>query len=302
MKRAYMTAVASFVAGAVCATVLMRAYAQQGATAPATAPAGEAGTAETLPPNQTGQNGNGAASQARIAASPRHAQWLEKEIKVAGNDKPLKVWIVYPERADKAPVVLTVMEIFGMTDWVRATTDQLAADGFIAMAPDFLSLKPEGSAVSSLSGEEVVADLNACRDYAMKNIPSSNGKTGIVGFCWGGGQVFNYAVAQPDLDAAVAFYGTPPLSGRAPNAEQLAKIKAPMAGFFGGSDNRVTSLVEPTKAIMDQNKQVYETHVYAGAGHGFMRQQTGANGAAAKEAWPAAVKFLKEHLEAPAKP
>ena len=194
-------------------------------------------------------------------------------------------------------MVLTVMEIFGMTDWVRATTDQLAADGFIAMAPDFLSLKPEGSAVSSLSPAEVVADLNACRDYAMKNIAASNGKTGIIGFCWGGNQVFNYAVAQPGLDAGVAFYGTPPTQGRTPDAAQLAKIKAPMAGFFGGNDNRVTSLVEPTKAIMDQNKQVYETHVFAGAGHGFMRQQTGANGAAAKEAWPAAVAFLKEHLE-----
>ena len=96
----------------------------------------------------------------------------------------------------------------------------------------------------------------------------------------------------------VAFYVTPPIQGRDPDAALVAKIKAPLAGFFGGSDNRVTSMVAPTKKLMDANKQVYEPHVFDGAGHGFMRQQTaGPNAAAAKEAWPAAVAFLRGHLE-----
>ncbi len=300
MKRPYITALTSFFAGAACTAFLMHAYGQQ--TAPATAPADvQSATATSLPPNETGQGGNGPASQNRLKNSPRHAQWVD-DIKVPGSDKPLKAWVVYPERPDKAPVVLTVMEIFGMSDWVQATTDQIAADGFIAIAPDFLSIKPAGAAVSSLTPAEVIADLNACRDYAAKNIPAASGKTGIVGFCWGGTQVFNYAVAQPELSVGVAFYGTPPLAGRNPDADQLAKIKAPLAGFFGGSDNRVTSMVQPTKDAMDKLKLTYEPHVFPDTGHGFMRQQSGGNfpagnAKAAQDAWPAAIKFLKDHLE-----
>ena len=136
MKRHYVTAMASFVAGAACATLLMRAYAQQAvpATAPANEPAADVATASTLPPNEVGQ-GNGPASQGRLKNSPRHGEWVE--VAVPASDKKLKVRVVYPERPTKAPVVLTVMEIFGMTDWVRATADQIAADGFIAMAAGF---------------------------------------------------------------------------------------------------------------------------------------------------------------------
>jgi carboxymethylenebutenolidase len=244
------------------------------------------------PPNESGQNGNGEASKNAWNSSPRHRE--EIEIAVPGQEKKMKAYIVHPERADKAPVVLCIMEIFGMTDWVKATADQLAADGFIAIAPDFNSLKGANNQVSSIPDAEIMADLNAARDYGLK-LPSANGKSATIGFCYGGGKSFNFAAAQPELNAAVVFYGTPPADS------ELAKIKAPVAGFYGGNDNRITSTVAPTTEKMKNLMKVYEPHVYAGAGHGFMRAQTaGANETAAKEAWPLVIKFLKENTKADA--
>jgi len=240
-----------------------------------------------------------AQSQERIDKSPRHGEWIE--IKVPGREKPMKTWIVYPERADKAPVVMVIMEIFGMTPWIRATTDQLAADGFIAIAPDFLSGKgPNGGdvsadqargVISSVRQPEVTTDLNAVREYALK-IPAANGKIASIGFCWGGGMSFGYAVDQPALDAAVVCYGTPPAD------DAIAKIKAPIAGFYGGNDARITATVPATTEKMKAAGKTYEPHVYDGAGHGFMRQHapgdSAANQKAASEAWPLVIKFLKE--------
>ncbi len=240
-----------------------------------------------------------------LEKSPRHGEWVD--IAVAGAKTPLKSYIVYPERKDKAPVVIVIHEIFGLTDWARSVADQLAADGFIAIAPDLLSGhgKDGGGtdsypsrgdvtkAVSGLKATEVIAGLNAVRDYAMK-LPAASGKTATVGFCWGGGQSFAYAAAQPELDAAVVYYGTPP------GPDALAKIKAPVLGLYGGSDARVTSTVEPTAAAMKKLDKPYTPHVFDGAGHGFLRAQDGQNGAnlkAAQQAWPQTIAFLQEHLK-----
>jgi carboxymethylenebutenolidase len=235
-----------------------------------------------------------------IEKSPRHGEYVD--ITVPGAKTPLKAYIVYPERKDKAPVVIVIMEIFGLSDWIKGVTDQLAADGFIAIAPDMLSGHgPNGGGTESLGGrdgvtqavrglkaDEVTADLNAVREYGMK-LPASNGKTATIGFCWGGGQSFAYASNQPDLNAAVVYYGTP--------AKDLDKVKAPVMGFYGGNDNRITSTVQPTEEAMKQLGKKYTPHVYDGAGHGFLRQQDGANMKATQEAWPATIAFLKENTK-----
>jgi carboxymethylenebutenolidase len=262
------------------------------ATPPAAAPAATRPAAANLPPGETG-------AMERLNTSPRHGEWVE--VKVPGQEKPMRCYIVHPERADKAPVVLVIMEIFGMSDWIRAVTDQLAADGFIAIAPDFLSNKGAGGgpippdqargAIGQLRDPDVMDGLNAAREYAIK-LPNANGKSATVGFCWGGGKSFTYAAQQPELNAAVVFYGTPPAD------DQLSKIKAPVAGFYGGNDARVTATVEPTAKKMKDLGKVYETHVYAGAGHGFLRQQANAaNMKATVEAWPEVVKFLRENTK-----
>ena len=144
-----------------------------------------------------------------------------------------------------------------------------------------------------LKPDEVKAGLDAVREYGMK-LPSSSGKTATIGFCWGGGQSFAYAAAQPELSAAVVYYGQPPA------AEKMANVKAAVAGFYGGNDNRITSTVEPTTAKMKELGKTYAPHVFEGAGHGFLRQQGAADTAnhkAADQAWPETVKFLKEHTK-----
>ena len=87
-----------------------------------------------LPPGESGV-------AAHLTASPRHGEWVRYE---AGTEDTMEAWVVYPERSDKAPVVVVIHEIFGLTDWARAVADQLAAEGFLAVAPDFLSGKAPG--------------------------------------------------------------------------------------------------------------------------------------------------------------
>ena len=242
-------------------------------------------------------------ARAVLEKSPRHGEWVD--IKVPGKEVPLRAYIVYPERADKAPVVIVIHEIFGLTDWVRGVADQLAADGFIAIAPDMLSGHgPNGGGTDSLGGQdkvvrtirelkvtEVMADLDATREYAIK-LPSASGKSAAIGFCWGGGQSFAYATAQPELNAAVVYYGTPP------SQQEMAKISAPVAGFYGGNDNRVTGTVKPTEQEMKKLNKSYSPHIYDGAGHGFLRQQSNsANAQAAQQAWPATIQFLREQTK-----
>ncbi|HXE55424.1 MAG TPA: dienelactone hydrolase family protein, partial [Tepidisphaeraceae bacterium] len=189
-----------------------------------------AGLAQAAAPGTPGGLPPGADNAKQVLdRSPRHGEWVD--IKVPGKTAPLRAYVVYPERPDKAPVVLVIHEIFGMTDWVRGVADQLAADGFIAIAPDLLSGHgPNGGGSDSLGGQqnvvrtirevkapEVMADLDATREYALK-FPSASGKSACIGFCWGGGQSFAYATHQPDLNAAVVYYGTPPIQ------EEMAKI------------------------------------------------------------------------------
>ncbi len=264
------------------------AIAQSSAPAPTSAPAAGIAPYE-------------AQSKDRLNKSPRHGEWVEVPVKDA---KPMRSYIVYPERPDKAPVVIVIMEIFGMSDWVRATTDQLAADGFIAIAPDFLSGKGENGAevspdqargmVSKLQKDEVITKINAARDYGIK-LPAASGKSATIGFCWGGGMSFSYAAAQPDLNAAVVFYGTPPAD------DQMAKIKCPVAGFYGGNDARITATVKGTTEAMKKLDKKYDPHVFEGAGHGFMRAHaptdSPANQKAADTAWPLVVQFLKDNTK-----
>lgn len=220
-------------------------------------------------------------------------------------DLKIHTWVVYPERKDKAPVVLVIHEIFGMSDWVRAVSDQLAAEGYIAVAPDMLSgMGPDGGGTESLGdhvGETIrklslddeVKRLDAVREYAIA-LPAATDKTASIGFCWGGGVSFGYATRQPKLNAAVVFYGTPPKS------DAIANITCPVLGLYGGDDARVTATVADTvKAMADLNKQ-YDPHIYDGAGHGFLRQQEGRNGAnlkASQQAWGETIAFLKKNLQ-----
>lgn len=241
-----------------------------------------------------------------LESSPRHGEWVDVE--VPGSNDKIRTWVVYPERRDKAPVVLVICEIYGLTDWIRAVADQLAEDGFIAIAPDLVSGKgPNGGGTESatsrdevvrwirgLTTDEVLARLNAVRSYGI-GLPAANGKTATVGFCWGGSQSFLYACRQPDLDAAVVYYGS------SPDSALLARLsKAPVLGLYGGDDARVNATIEPAQNVLRAMKKTYEVEIYEGAGHGFLRAQSGRDGAnlrATQKAWPRTIEFLKKHTK-----
>jgi carboxymethylenebutenolidase len=214
---------------------------------------------------------------------------------------------VYPERRTKAPVVLVVHEIFGLSTWVRAVADQLAADGFIAIAPDLLTMKnlPTGpdsvvapaarAVIGTLDRADIDRHLSALAAYGMA-LPAAQQKYGIVGFCWGGSTSFLHAVAAgPALGASVVYYGG------SPQPAQLASVRAPVLGLYGENDARVNSTIPPADSAMKANGRTYVQEIFPGAGHGFLRQQDGQNGAnmeATRRAWPMTVQWFRKHLGA----
>ncbi|MFY9343136.1 MAG: dienelactone hydrolase family protein [Planctomycetota bacterium] len=244
-----------------------------------------------------------------LEESSRHGEFVDIALTDGGK---LNTWVVYPERADKAGVVLVIHDIRGMSDWIRAVGDQLAQDGFIAVVPDFLSGKgPDGGGTASLGREvgqtirkleeaEVKARLDAATVWASK-LPAANGKTAVLGYCWGGTQSFGYALAQQALQAAVVFYGSVPGSSatEVPD-DRIAKIAAPVLGLYGGNDARINATLPPTIAAMMKHGKTYEFHTFEGAGHGFTSRQDGAGGAnlsAVQHAWPLVLTFLRRHLK-----
>lgn len=256
-----------------------------------------AATSQTqgLPPDAAG-------ALARLSSSPRHGEWVTIR---TGDGDSLRAWVVYPERSTKAPVVLVVHEIYGLSSWVRSVADQLAADGFIAIAPDLLTMKnlPDGpdsvvaplavAAIRTLDPAWVQRQLDAVAQYGM-SLPSAQKKYGIVGYCWGGGVSFAHAVHAPSLGASVVYYGVSP-----PTAS-LASVRAPVLGLYGGSDARVDATIPPADSALRALGRTYVPTLYPGAGHGFLRQQTGMDGAnlaAARAAWPATVAWFKKYLE-----
>lgn len=263
----------------------------QGASAPAVA------RDENLPPGEL-------EAKAALEKSPRHGEYVD--IALPGGGAPIRTWVSYPERQDTAGVVLVIHEIFGLSDWIRSVADQLAREGFIAVAPDLISgLGPAGGGTDSVSSrddvvklvraltpEAAAARLTAVHDFAVK-LPASNGKSATIGFCWGGARSFHYAAIQPELDAAVVYYGT------SPEATNLAKVRPPVLGLYGSDDARVNATVGPTQAEMTRLGKSFEVHFFEGAGHGFLRAQDGREGAnlrATREAWPRTVAFLAEQL------
>lgn len=233
----------------------------------------------------------------RLNNSPRHADWVDIE----SSDRTIKAFVVYPERKDKAPAVLVVSEIFGLTDWVRSLCDELAENGVIAIAPDlhsgqkFEDLDAARKATSALSKEQVKADLDATSDYVLTKIPSCNGTLTVCGFCWGGGVTFAYANENPKLKAAYSFYGTAPDS-----ADKVKNIACPVYGFYAENDERVNATISKAEELMKGAGKKYKPLIYKGAGHGFMREgeapdASGPNKTARDDAW-ARWKTLLKHL------
>jgi carboxymethylenebutenolidase len=245
-------------------------------------------------------------AKARLEASPRHREYVQ----LKHGDRTVQALVVYPEVKSKAPVVILIHEIFGLSEWAKEMADELAGQGFIVIAPDLLSgFGPNGGgssefasqdatvkAVSGLDPDGVLADLDAAADNGKK-LPASNGKVAVVGFCWGGSKSFAFAAHRKDLSAAFVFYGTGPAD--------VSGVTAPVYGFYAGNDARVGATVPGTTSAMKAAGKTFEPVTYDGAGHGFMRagedpgNTVPGNKTAREEGFARLVKLLHEMKGAP---
>jgi carboxymethylenebutenolidase len=242
-------------------------------------------------------------AKARLENSPRHLEW----VKVKQGKRDVSCFLAFPEVKEKATAVVVIHEIFGLSDWVRGVADQFAEAGYIAIAPDLLAgAAPDGGgtaelgsgdavrkAISSLSPDQITADLNAVVAYVAK-LPACNGRVAVAGFCWGGTQTFRLATNNKDIKAAFAFYGSGP-----DKAEELARIQCPVYGFYGGNDARVNATIPKSTELMKQVGKTYEPVTYEAAGHGFMRageapDASEANKKARDQAWQRVKRLLKQ--------
>jgi carboxymethylenebutenolidase len=244
-------------------------------------------------------------AKARLDASPRHHEYVN----LTHGSRTVQAFVVYPEVKAKAPVIVLIHEIFGLSDWAKEMADELAAQGFIVVAPDLLTgFGPNGGAsdsfpsqdattkaVSGLDAAVVNADLDAAADYAKK-IPAGNGKIAVAGFCWGGGKSFAFAAHRKDLSAAFVFYG--------PGPSDVTTITAPVYGFYAGNDARIGATIPATTEAMKAAGKKYDPVTYDGAGHGFMRageapDASPANKAARDQGFTRLVSLIKEMRSAP---
>ena len=265
---------------------------------------------------------------ARLAASPRHAEW----VKVAwepGSPDSLMAWIVYPSTSNaRTPVVVVVHEIFGLSTWIRGVADQVAADGFIAIAPDLESRVRGGPTTVELSGDSArkliqgvsIAERNrgitAVARYAMSQ-PAAAARYAVIGFCWGGQTVWGHAIngGTSGYSGGVAYYGAPfmsqgePGSPAEPIRDSLAKIQKPVMLLSGSKDTRIGAAMPSVESMMKSLGKWYYGKNYDGAAHGFLRIQDDpktppdpsenqANVAATNDAWPRTLEFLRTNLRA----
>ena len=295
-------------------------------------------TAGSVQQGNPGLPASNTQAAARLSASPRHGEWVKIAYEPGSSDS-LMAWVVYPSTRQKAPVVVVVHEIFGLSSWVRGVADQVAADGFIAIAPDFLSRVRGGPSSQEIPGDSarrLIGGVNsaernrvivAAANWAMQQ-PSAQQKYGVIGYCWGGATVFMHAIHQGVMgfSGGVAYYGLPYTSGGAQAtatspavpasivADSLAKIKAPVMLLNGSKDARISAAMPALDSIMNSMGKNYIGVNYDGAIHGFLRAQDDtrnprdgedpanvkaeqdANLAAAKDAWPKTIAFLKKNL------
>lgn len=237
-----------------------------------------------------------------LSESPRHHEWVT----LTYGNRELEAFVVYPEKSGPAKSVIVIHENRGLNDWARLFADQLAAEGFLVIAPDLISntngkkrttdfenADAAREAIYSLDPQQVTQDLDAAFNY-IKSDPSATGEVAVVGFCWGGSQTFRYATNNSEISSAHVFYGTGP-----EDKEVLAKISAPVYGYYGGDDNRVNATIEQTQERMEEVNALYDYVIYEGAGHAFMNRAhqpdaSQANKEAHDAAWERLLLLLEE--------
>jgi carboxymethylenebutenolidase len=225
-----------------------------------------------------------------------HGEW----VKIKKGTETIRAYVAYPERKTKAPAVIVIHEIFGLTDWEPTVADRLAKEGFVAIVPDLLSSKhgksptnpDEGrKLIGELEPDRVTADLDATYAY-VNGLPAvAKGQIGTIGFCWGGGQSFRYATNNPRLKAVVVAYGP------APDTADLKRIQAPVLGIYGENDERINAKLPEVTAAMQSDGKTFTSEVYPGTGHGFLKPgRQGSDGPQVGKAWNRILEFYRARL------
>ena len=255
--------------------------------------------------------GSGAAAAAiapLLAANSAHAAIVAEDdarlkgedITYPGSTGEMKGYLVHPaDQSGKLPTVIVIHENRGLNPHIRDVARRVALEGFVALAPDFLS-PLGGTPEDEEKAREMFSQLDPAQTVAnevatvafLKGHELGTGKVGAVGFCWGGGAVNDLAVASPDLGAGVAYYG------RQPKAEDVAKIKAPLLLHYAGLDDRINAGIEAYKAALVADGKDFQIFVYDGVQHAFNNDTSEAryNKEAAELAWGRTIAFFKEKL------
>lgn len=234
----------------------------------------------------------------RHDAVTTHGEWVTY---ARGTDS-IRAYVAYPERKTKAPAVIVIHEIFGLTEWEPTVADRLAKSGYVAIVPDLLSSKFGRSPATTDSGRKLIAqlepdritqDLDATISWLAAQ-PAVNGdRVAVMGFCWGGGQTFRYATNNPKLAAAVVCYGPAP-------ADTLAqtRITAPVLGVYGENDARINAALPEVKARLAGAGVRFTDRIYPGTGHGFLKPgRAGSDGPQVEIAWGDILTFYRTHLD-----
>ena len=217
--------------------------------------------------------------------------------RVDGGD--MKAFVAHPKKKGKFGVVMVVHENRGLNPHIEDVTRRMALEGFLAFAPDALSLVG-GTPQDADKARELIGQLDATAtimNFAhafefMKKRKDSNDKFGCMGFCWGGAMANNLAVNVPYLRAAVPYYG------RQPDVNDVPKIKAALQLHYAGLDERINAGIPAFEEALKKSNVPYELHLYEGAQHAFNNDTapTRYNEGAAKLAWTRTTEFFKKHL------
>jgi carboxymethylenebutenolidase len=223
-----------------------------------------------------------------------------KDVTYPGSGGEMKGYLVEPKNpSGKLGAVIIIHENRGLNPHIRDVARRMALEGFIALAPDFLS--PAGGTPENedqaremfgkLDPAVTVANAEASLAYVSK-LEDANGKVGAIGFCWGGGLVNSFATKSPELKAGVAYYGAQP------PADEVANIKAALMLHYAGLDDRINAGIDAYKKALEANGKNVEIFVYDGVNHAFNNDTSAAryDKKAADLAWGRTVAFLKKNL------
>ena len=233
------------------------------------------------------------------AATTREEDLFIERITYTGANGDMQAYVARPREEKKYAAVIVIHENRGLNAHIEDVTRRAATAGYLAIAPNALS-PLGGTPANEDDARTKFQELDAAQtetnfikvfDYLVSR-KDCNGKTGCVGFCWGGGMANTLAVKVPSLKAAVAFYG------RQPDAADVGKIKAAVQLHYGALDERINAGITAYEEALKKNKIPYELYIYEGANHAFHNDTapTRYNEAAAKLAWQRTVEFFGKYL------